>query len=324
MSGVLEQEEVDALMDGLSTGAVQAGTDASKIAAGKYDFTRQDYAVQRIIPAISTVEEQFAERLKRRLQIELPSIEEVTVEQTSVMKCAELISSIESPCGIATFNAPPLNAPLILIFESSLIFNLVDLYYGGGGGLVNSRLSASLSETEFAYVGALAESLPADITAAWKNVMAINTSAGEVHVDPRFLKEQKSLDTLVATKFVISTDDAKGHCWSIIPWTAIDAIRDSIGDGGQGGKHQRDEQWSAGLRKGLEEATIGINALLAEMPINLKKLSTLKKGDIIAIESPDNIVMHIDGIPVLSGTFGTHNGNMAVRVETILKKAAKR
>ncbi len=324
MSGVLEQEEVDALMDGLSTGAVQAGTDASHIPAGRYDFTRQDYAVQRLIPAIATIEEQFADQLKRRLQAELPDIEEVIVEQTSVMKRAELLSSIEAPCGIATINAPPLAAPLLLIFESSLIFNLVDQYYGGGGGLVGNRLNPTLSETEFAYFKSIADGLPADITAAWKKVMAINASVGELQTDPRYLKELPELDMLVATKLQVSSDEPRGHCWSIVPWAAIDAIRDSIGEGGQGGKHQRDEQWSAGLRKGLTEATVDINALLAEMPINLKKLSTLKKGDIIAIESPDEVVMHIDGIPIMSGTFGTHDGNMAVRIESILKKPAKR
>lgn len=324
MSGVLEQEEVDALMDGLSSGAVQPTTGSAPVAQGKYDFTRQDYAVQRLIPAITTIEEQFAARLCDRLQAELPAIEEVVVDQTSVMKCAELLSSIESPCGIATFNAPPLGAPLILIFESSLIFNLVDLYYGGGGGLVSNRVNPTMSETEFSYIKSLTDGLDKDISAAWKSILPITASVGELHTDPRYLKEQKSLDTLVATRLQVVTDEPRGTCWSVVPWAAIDAIRDSLDEGAAGGKHQRDEQWSAGLLRGLSESAIDVNALLAEIPINLKRLSTLKKGDIIAIESPDDIVMHIDGFPVMSGTFGTHDGNMAVRIERILKKQAKR
>jgi flagellar motor switch protein FliM len=121
-------------------------------------------------------------------------------------------------------------------------------------------------------------------------------------------------DSLVATRFTVTIGEFTGGLWSIVPWSAIDAVRDSLGDPAKIKGKPSSDDWRDKLLEGLESAPIELVAVLAHTKLSLKKVAGLKVGDIIDLASPDELILEVDGKPFMRGHFGSHQGNLAVKL----------
>ncbi|MFT5888951.1 MAG: flagellar motor switch protein FliM [Zhongshania sp.] len=305
MSGVLDPEELDALM---------AGEDDNAPGKAKYNLARQDYAVQRLIPALTLIQSQFAGATRDRMQEFVATVESVHTDKITVMKFDELVNTLPAPCSISVIKGLPAGANMFLAFESDLVFQLVDRYFGGSGG-VHQGDRETLSVSEFSFMEMLNTALMADIGAAWKAVIKIPPTIEEQYNDPRMLDSISDADSLVATRFTVTIGEFSGGLWSIVPWSAIDAVRDSLGSSAKTPHKASSADWRDSLLEGLESAPIELVAVLTQTRLSLKKVSQLKVGDIIDIPSPEELILEIDGTPFMRGRFGSHQGNLAVRLE---------
>lgn len=311
MGDILEPEEIDALMDGL-------GPKPSGDAAGdtRYDFATQDYAVHRLIPALSIIQGQFAEAFRNRVRVLVPGIESVRSDRIAVMKYDELVRTLPAPCDITMIKAAPLGAPIFLVFESDLVFMLVDHFFGGGGRPLKQRAGGEFSPTEARFMTRLTSALMPDIAASWSSALTIVPEVDERHVDFRFVDALHDSETLLATRFTVCIGSSEATLWSLVPWSAIDAVRDSLGgDLRSASRQEHDAEWRSRLQAGVEDSTLEVVAVMLESVIALKRVSRLRVGDIVPIESPGEVTLHVGGLPMLGGTFGTHEGQMAVKIE---------
>jgi len=152
MSNLLEPAELEALMGEMQPSA-DGGSAGSQDSRDRYDFATQDYAVQRLIPALSLVQTQFAEALKLRLRQLVPGMDNVRAERVNVMKFGELQRTLLPPCDISVISAQPLAAPMYLVFEPDLVFSLVDHFFGGRGntGGKNGKNQSSPTQHSFHF-----------------------------------------------------------------------------------------------------------------------------------------------------------------------------
>ncbi|MFX9487987.1 FliM/FliN family flagellar motor C-terminal domain-containing protein, partial [Acinetobacter baumannii] len=53
---------------------------------------------------------------------------------------------------------------------------------------------------------------------------------------------------------------------------------------------------------------------LGRVSMPLSRVSRLKVGDVIPIDSPQSVAVLIEDLELLHGTFGAHEGQLAVRI----------
>lgn len=327
MSNILEPEEIDALMADLSQQRNSEERDQppgdTSESGERYDFASQDYAVHRLIPALSLIQTQFAEALKNRIRTFVHGIEVVRPERIAVMKFGEIKRSLPPPCDITVINAPPLGAPLYLVFEPDLVFSLVDQFFGGSGRPAKPRQGADFAPTEWRFMERLSQALMPDISASWQSALSIRPELVERHSDFRFVDDIADGDTLMATRFSVQVGAIEASLWLMVPWAAIDPIRDSLGGVLRATRSEYDAQWKARLQAGLEGSPLDLVAVLARSSINLNRVARLRVGDILPIDSPGVVSLNIEGMPLLTGSFGTHQGQMAVKVDASLPNPRK-
>jgi flagellar motor switch protein FliM len=315
VSGVLDPEEIEALMAGQQD-------DAGDGKSGKFDFAQHDYAVQRLIPTLSMIQSQFASSVRDQLRELVPTVDAVRTDRISVVKFDELLGTLEAPCSISVVRGMPLNTGLIVAFESDLVFQLVDMYFGGSGSSTQEGRE-QLSSAESNVMEALHLSLLPDIATAWKDVMKEKPELALLCSDPRLLDGFNEADSFVATRFVVSIGELNGGLWSIVPWSAIDAVRDSLDSTGQLRGAGQNEDWQAMMQLGLEEAPVDLVAALAEIKLPLKDVAKWKQGDIIPIPVADEVFMQIDGKKYYHAHIGTIDGNLAVRIDAAIVRPPK-
>jgi len=310
MNDILEPAELDALMGLGKEGATadrQGGSD-------RYDFATQDYAVQRLIPALSLVQTQFAEALKGRLRQLIPDLDGVRAERVAVMKFDEMQRMLTPPCDISTISAAPLAAPLYLVFEADLVFALVDHFFGGQVGSGRKRLQSEFSPSESRFMQQLARALLPDLAQSWHSVVEITPQLAERHSDLRFVDGLQPRDTVLATRFAVSLPGLDSAIWLLLPWAAIDPVREQLGGHGRVSRQDHDDQWRQRLLGGVEAARLEVVARLGQTAMPLSRVSRLRVGDVIPIESPHNVTVLIESLALLAGTFGSHQGQLAVKV----------
>lgn len=316
MSDILDPAEIAALMDGLpkkqDASAAEQGAHED---SAKYDFAGQDYAVHRLIPALSLIQSQFAEGFKLRCRQWVSAVASVQAERIAVMKYGEIKRGLTSPCDISLIEAQQLGAPLFLAFEPDLVFTLVDQFFGGRGKPLAGRGNGSFSPTESRFMDRLSQALVADIKAAWESAVPITPRLSERHVDFRFIDGLAETDTVMATRFAVTVAHVEAAFWLVVPWAAIDPVRERLGGSLRTSRQDHDAQWKRRLQAGLEESRLELVAELTRMPSSLKQVSHLRVGDILPIDSPGLVTLCIEGMPVLAGNFGAHQGQMAVRIE---------
>lgn len=302
MSDILDPEELEALMEG------ENQDDPSR---AKYNLARQDYAIQRLIPALSIIQTQFATATRDRMREFVSTVDAVHVDKISVMKFDEMLNTLPAPCSISVIKGLPMNANILLAFESDLVFQMVDRYFGGSGSLQKGERER-LSVSEFSFMEMLSSALLGDVTSAWKSVIKDEPSISAQVSDPRMLDSIGEADSLVATRFIVSVGEFTGGLWSIVPWSAIDAVRDSLSDPTKSTSKASSADWREQLLEGLETAPIELVAILAQTRMSLKRVSLLKVGDVIDIPSAEDVVLMIDNTPFMHGRFGSNEDKLAV------------
>lgn len=320
MAGVLEQEEIDALMGGLSSGELDTeGQDVAPVATNNFNFSKQHYALRRLIPALEAVQSQYADAIKAKLARISATIESVSAESIQLTSLAELGPELATPCRIACITAAPLARPVYIVVDSNLVFDLVNRYFGGGSSLRKTRAGERFSATEMRLSDLICEELVSEIAPAWHSLIELTPSIKSWESDPRFIDELEEDETLIATRFNVSFGGSDGGIWMIIPWSAIEPVREKFSGAARHSKRENDPKWHNKLRLGLDETELEMVAVLAQSRVKLKRALQLKKGDVIAINDPNDIALHIDGIPVMRASFGTHEGCMAAKITDITR-----
>ena len=324
MNDILEPAEIDALMHEMRGSDAQAPQAAD--GRDRYDFVTQDYAVQRLIPALSLVQTQFSEALKQRLRQLSPDIQGVRAERIAVMKFGELQRMLTPPCDISVILASPLGAPIYLVFEADLVFALVDQFFGGRGGAGTKRFQSDFSPSEARFMQQLGRALLPDLGQAWHSVVEIVPELIERHSDLRFVDHLKQSDNLLAARFAVTMPGHDCGVWMLVPWAAIDPVREHLGGQSQGraSRQEHDELWRERLLQGIEATSLNVVARLSECAMPLSKVSRLAVGDVLPIDSPQGVTLLIEELALMTGTFGTHQGQLAVKVNHQLNPILRR
>lgn len=321
MSDILEPAEIDALMGEMKAGNADDGSAQDR---DRYNFATQDYAVQRLIPALSLVQTQFAEALKLRLRQLIPGLDGARAERIAVMKFGELQRMLAPPCDISVISAAPLAAPIYMVFEADLVFALVDHFFGGRGGSGKKRLQGDFSPSEARFMQQLGKALLPDLAQSWHSVVEIAPQLLERHSDLRFVDGLQQSDTLLATRFAVTLPGLESGVWLLLPWAAIDPVRDHLGGHNRASRLEHDEQWRQRLLQGVEAASLDVVARLSQSQLPLSKVSRLRVGDVLPIESPQGVTLLVEELALMAGTFGAHQGQLAVKVSGHINPLSRR
>lgn len=319
MAGVLDQEEIDALMGGLEAGEVDTQTDAQEASGARYNFNRHHYALQRLLTPLREVFNLYAEAIREKTAQLAANTCEVIVDEIIVTDLAELSPRLATPCNLTLLNAAPIVMPVVLAVESDLVFDIVNRYFGGGSSLRKTRNSDKFSATEIQLSNLFVEDLVAELRPAWHNLLDIAPTVIGRESDPKHLDALDDDETLVAVRFAVTFDSSVGGIWLMVPWKGLEPIRDQLKIASNQTSAPTDPQWHASFMAGLEGAKVELVAVVAEQKIKLKNALQLKKGDVIAINEPKTIDLKIGGVRLMKAQFGVHDGQLAAQVLETLR-----
>jgi flagellar motor switch protein FliM len=316
---LLSQDEIDALLHGVSDGEVEVEKDAEPGDVQFYDLTSQDRIVRGRMPGLERTNERFARQLRTGFRGLLRRGLDVNYEGMQIQKFGEYFNSLFVPTSINVVRLHPLPGNALVVMDARLVYLLVDNFFGGG------RFHAKVEGREFTQAETLVvdkvlETLFEELQKAWGGIAAIRVQLLQKEVSPDAAGVYNTNDIAVISSFSVEFDVSGGKLHIVVPYTMIEPIKDLLDKSNVNESDVRDNRWEMALKENMKDARVDLNCVVADTEVSLREVIDLAVGDVIPIEAPDPILFAND-VPLFRVRMGSLKGNLALQV---LRKIPRR
>jgi len=315
---ILSQEEVDALLRGVSGEVDEPAPVEDTKAVRPYDIGRQERIVRGRMPTLELVNERFARLLRVGLYNFMRKSAEIAVGPVRVMKYSEFVRNLVVPTNLNLVHVKPLRGTALMVFEPTLVFQIVDHLFGGDGRYHTRVEGRDFTPTEMRIIQRMLQVVFDEYQKAWKTIYELEFEYVRSEMNTQFANIATPTEVVVATSFSIDLGSGSADFHVCMPYAMLEPIRNVIYSAIQADRSEADSRWLALLSQQVYGAEVELVANLAHAQVSVGQLLALQPGDVISLDLPDVVHAEVDGLPVLECRYGVMNGQYALKVEKVL------
>ncbi len=339
MNQVLSQSEVDALLNAVSEGAI--GGDATPASGGAsaggggegasgsgsaedsnepeitpYDLTNQDRVIRGRMPTLDIIYERFIRLFRISLSNSLRKVATISIISTDLLKFGEFINTLPIPSCMSIMRFETLRGPALLVFESKLVYALLDGYFGGTDRPFTKIEGKEFTHIELSIIRRVMDLAIGDLEEAWAPVHKNKISFVRTEVNPQFVGVVPPSDVIISTTFEVELENASGTIALVIPYSTIEPIKHKLNATFQTEGDKQDKVWTNTMSEHLNQVEAELNVNLGDTNITVGDLVNLNVGDIIPLgqDADGELKVLLEGVAKYRCLFGISRGNRAVQV----------
>jgi len=311
---LLSQDEIDALLHGVDSGAVNTEPEPDPALARDYDFASQDRIIRGRMPTLEMINERFARLWRIGLFNLIHRPANVSARGIDLVKFGDYLHSLYVPSNLNLIRFKPLRGTGLIVFEPKLVFAVVDMFFGGEGRYPVRIEGRDFTATEMRVIQLMLRHTFSDLTEAWAPVMDVQPEYINSEINPHFANIVSPREYVVVCRFHIELEGGTGDIHVTLPYSMLEPIRELLDAGIQSDRIDRDGSWNTNLREQLQSVDVCISSVLAQKQIDIGQLARLKVGDILPIDLSTQVPVCVEGIPILQGEFGQLEGKNAIKI----------
>ncbi len=319
----LSQDEVDALLKGVT--GEQDETPETEPADGirSYDLASQERIVRGRMPTMETINERFARLLRLGLFNFVRRSAEISVGAVKLLKYGDFVRNLVVPTNLNLVQVKPLRGTALFIFEPSLVFLVIDNLFGGNGQFHTRVEGRDFTQTEQRIIQRLLAVVFADMEKAWAPVHQVKFEYMRSEMNTQFANIATPNEVVVVTTFTIEFGSEGGEFHVCLPYSMLEPIRELLYSALQGEQMEVDKRWVRRLSQQVQSADIEIVINLGQAELSIQQLLAMQVGDVIGLDIPQPLFAEVDGVPVMECKCGILNGQYALKVERMLTTGAE-
>lgn len=317
----LSQDEVDALLAGV-TGETEESSPESKESAGgvrAYDLASPDRVIRHRMQTLELINERFARRLRGTMLSFMRRNADITVGSIRIQKYSDFERNLPVPSNLNMVSLKPLRGIALFTFDPNLVFLIIDSLFGGHGRY-NTRVEGrDFTTTEQRIILRLLELTLDSYCSSWEPVYKIEAEYIRSEMHTKFASISSGNDLVVVTSFNIEFGAQGGNLNVCLPYSMIEPVRDLLIRPLQDTSNDAiDQRWTQQLTRQVRSAEVELAVDFVKINMMVRDLLKLQVNDVLPVEIPQTITAHVDGVPILEGSYGTFNNKYAIRVQKFL------
>ena len=321
MPDVLDQDEVDALLAAVDTGAVDPQDSGAAIEVSEqreisvYDFKRPERVSKEQLRAITALHEGFARNFGAALSGFMRTIVEVELSSVEQLTYSQFILSLPNPTCFALLAADRLEGSLVFEINPSVLFPIIDRLLGGGH--VNVTIpERPLTNIEFRLAGRIMQIAIEQLEEMWRHVLPdVAFTIDRTESNPHLVQIVPPNEPVVLVSLEVSLGESSGMISLCLPYGSIEPVLVDMAkrDWFSYRSKRPAPEIKMLLQKGLKHAALAVSTYLAGTTITVRELMDLGPGDIIKTEArpEDESSLHINGRLKFKGRPGKFKGKRA-------------
>jgi len=301
----LNQDEVDLLLSGNEVNA-NVGIKAM--------INRALDSYERL-PMLEVVFEKFLRLLSASLRNITEDNVDLEIKSIQSLKFGYYITSIPIPALVTIFRAREWEHYGLFVVDSSLIFSLVEILFGGKKNEGPSKVEARPYTTiEQSLVRQLVDIILKDLSESFEALSPVTFKFERMETDPRFASIVRPGDSAVLVKIGVEIEDRKGLIEILFPHDALEPIKHLLVQVFIGEKFGTDIEWQSLLMEKIYTTDLEVSAIIKGRPTFIKDITKLKIGSTILLENgpDDDIDIYCNDEAILSGKLGRVGGKLAI------------
>jgi len=317
MNKILAQDEVDALLRGLSGGSIETETDIPEDDAGivPFDLANQDRIIRGRMPVLEIVNDRFARLCTNALSNAVRKRVELNPISIDMTKFGDFIRSLPVPTSINIFKMDPLRGNAIIVVDARLVFSLVENIFGGAGSQPKIE-GREFTRIEQAVVDRVIKIALDNMEESWRPVHDVKLELVRSEINPQFAAIVPPSDVVVVITFEVELDTSIGTMIICLPYATIEPIRSKLHASFQTERLEIDHAWVARLKERLLETSVELKIHFGNAQITGNQLLRLQTGDVIVLDTDveDLLTCTVAGVPKYHGLAGTVKSMKAFQI----------
>ena len=317
MNKILAQDEVDALLRGLSGGDIESETDEGVDEDGvvSFDLANQDRIIRGRMPVLEIVNDRFSRLCTNALSNSLRKRVELNPLSIDMTKFGDFMRSLPVPTSINIFKMDPLRGNAIAVVDARLVFALVESFFGGQGSQPKIE-GREFTRIEQAIVEKVIKIVLHNMEESWRPVHEVNLELVRSEINPQFAAIVPPSDVVVVITFEVELETAIGSLVICLPYATIEPIRSKLHASFQTERLEVDHAWVGRLKERLMETPVELKIRFGDSSITGNQLMRLKEGDVILLDTDMDALLEctVAGVRKFWGICGTLKGNKAFQI----------
>jgi len=325
---VLNSEEVDALLQGLTRGNVPLSpARVGNLRVRPYDLANPAESEWAPMPALDLIGERAVPGIGLRLSRRLSYAVRARALPMQVRDYGRFIRSFEPPVAISILTMSPGAVSAVLVTGAQTIYRMIDLIFGGKPSEAINRSARDFTRIEVRTVASIVRELLKGIEEAWQEIVAVNFTWLRLETRPQFAGVIPPSENCVLMQWEVDFGVGDGDQFVLcIPAPALELmpqLRDQI-------EPEEGEEYRARsrqrIRASLHNVPVDFTARLGEVEMPVGRVRSLRVGDIIPLHRrPSDPVMGlVEGVPKFHGVTGVYRGSRAIQITKVLKTSQNR
>lgn len=318
---ILSQAEVDALLKGVTEGAVETQQpELPREGIRSYDLTSQERIIRGRMPSLEVINERFA----RIFQVTLSSLLRKPVDfmpgSIEIIKFGEFIKRVPMPSSINLIKMEPLRGHILLVIDARMVFMLLDHLFGGSGQTHVKTEGRDFTTIEQRFIRKIVEKFVEDLERAWTPVHPVKVSFARSEINPQFAMIVVPTEVVIAVTFRLEIEDDGRDIFLALPYPTIEPIRDKLYGGFQSDHLEMDRGWVDRLKKQLRGCRVSLSVDLGDTNLSVQEVSDLSVGDVILLDQrvEEDLELKVEGRPKFYAKPGIHRGNIGVQIRSLI------
>jgi flagellar motor switch protein FliM len=317
---VLSQDEVDALLNAVDRGELPDGREAGHTPAGKtilrYNFRKPNRISKDQVKMLHSIHESFARLYSASLTTLLRGLVEIEMKSVEQATYGEFLMSLAPPTCLVIFDMDPLKGAAAMEINANVLFRVIDRLLGGSG-LMPVKLR-EFTEVEQVLIERTAIRAMVDLQQSWQHAGTFAFRVAHLETNPQFVQLTAPNEVVIVVTFDVRLGEESGQMTVAYPHLLLEPVMPRLNTHRYFAQSPRaaSPQEDQGLRDNLVKLRLGVRAVLAEVPISVRRLLELAPGDVLPLGRPATApaVIEFEGVGRFTGRPGTVHRHRAVKV----------
>ena len=324
MGDVLSQNEIDNLLQALSSGELDAEEikDSDEKQIKNYDFARPAKFSKEHLRTLEIIFEHYGRLLSTNLQVYLRKAIQVEVMNSEAVSYSEFSNALSNPVLLGIINFAPLKGNIILEIASNLGYAMVDRMLGGEGEPIEK--TREFSEIELLIIERILTVCVNLLHEPWENVVDIHPRLERIETNSQFAQIISPSEMIAIVTINIKIGDVEGLMKVCLPYLTLEDIMDKLNTKYWYSTMQdKDEQqYVDAIETLISKAPIPMKAVLGNSTISVSDFSGLQVGDIIRLDTKVNqeLDVFVGNIKKFTALPGSSGDKYAVRITSVIRE----
>ncbi|GAB6137645.1 flagellar motor switch protein FliM [Halanaerobaculum tunisiense] len=316
---VLSQDEIDSLLDAMSSGEVEADDlkEEEEQQVEVYDFKHPNKLSKDQLRTLRMIYEGFGRLVSTAISTKLRTMGKIEVASIEQLSYDEFIRSLPQPTVMATCDFNPFHGEFIIEMNPKVAFSIVERTFGGGVSSSENEVR-EFTDIEEVVLKKITKMFLENFAEAWENVADLRPRLKELESNPQFTQIVPGNDMVILATFNTYIGDTGGLINICIPYIVLEPIVSKLSAQYwfSATRDEIDEEGKQKLKQGLGRAKLPIEVELGKTNIKVGELLKLQEGDVLRLDtkSDDDLTISIDQRAKFKGEPGKLDNKLAVEI----------